>query len=274
MEPNVVLHTAARRYLIDRRRDWIEAYERLPNQGRAEDGYHYREDAKDVFPRYNVLDAIRVEVERLDPEELPPVQQLVDALVHAGYNADDLFTTGEAGDVEGRAIDDERARFVEWVKQITLRLPDSVLPLAYRRTLTSEESLRWRTEVERRWPIEHGGWWEPINSKARDEALALDGDAFCAGDEDGPATLAVRRALGELGVRRAVELREYGPDFEVAVDDLSPVYNGAEGIFTSDGARWLLFASHEGATAVGGTLVEPLKRVWPSWADALWTGWD
>ena len=46
------------------------------------------------------------------------------------------------------------------------------------------------------------------------------------------------------------------------------------GIFTSDGASWLVFASHEGVTAIGGTLVEPLKRVWPSWADALWTGWE
>jgi hypothetical protein len=274
VERNLVLHTAARRYLIDRRSDWIEAYSRVPNQGRADDGYHYREDAKDTFPRYNVLDAIRVDVECLDPDDLPPVDQLVDALVHAGYHAEDMFTTGKISDVEGRAIDDERARFVAWVEEIARRLPEAVPPLPYRRTLTPEESLRWRTEVESRWPIEHGGWWEPITYNARDEALALDADAFWAGDDDGPATLAVRRGLAELRVRRAVELREYGPEFEVEVDDLSPTYNGAEGIFTSDGARWLVFASHEGVTAIGGTLVEPLKRVWPSWEDALWTGWE
>jgi hypothetical protein len=273
MEPNLVLHTAARRYLIDRRSDWIEAYSRVPNQGRADDGYHYREDAKAIFPRYNVLDAIRVEVERLDPDELPPLDHLVDQLVHAGYYAESMFTTGKMGEVEGRAIDHERARFVAWVEEIAPRLPESVPALPYRRTLSSEESQRSRTEVESRWPIEHGGWWEPINSNARDEALALDSNAFWAGDDDGPATVAVRRALEELGVRRIVELREYGPEFEVEVNDLSPTYNGAEGIFTSDGASWLVFASHEGVTAIGGTLVEPLKRVWPSWADALWTGW-
>ena len=117
------------------------------------------------------------------------------------------------------------------------------------------------------------GWWEPIISKARDEALALDSNAFWVGEDDGPAAVAVRRALQELGVRRVVELREYGPEFEVDLDDLSPTYNGAEGIFTSEGAAWLVFASHEGATAIGGVLVEPLKRVWPSWADAPWNGW-
>lgn len=84
----------------------------------------------------------------------------------------------------------------------------------------------------------------------------------------------MRRALADLGIRRVIELREYGPEYEVALDALSPTYNGAEGTFTSEGAEWLIFASNEGMTTVGGTIVEPLKRVWPSWAAALWREWQ
>ena len=274
VEPNLILHTAARRYLVDRRREWIDAYTRVPNEGRASDGYHYRDDAKDIFPRYNVLDAILVEIERLDPEDLPSVEVVRDQLVNAGYHADDMFTSGKAGAIEGRAMEDERALFLLWVDAAAERLPESVQPLPYRRTLAPEESTRWRNEVESRWPIEHGGWWEPISSSAPDDAVVLDAASFWDDHDDGPATIAVRRALEALGVRRVIELREYGPEYEVALDALSPTYTGAEGTFTSEGAEWLIFASHEGMTAIGGTLVEPLKTVWRSWADAVWREWQ
>lgn len=179
MEPNLTLHTAARRYLIDRRSNWIDAYSRVPNQGRASDGYHYRDDAKDIFPRYNVLDAIRVEVERLDPDDLPPVELVKAHLVHAGHFAENMFTSGKTGAIEERAMEDERSRFVSWVEETAERLPESVAALPYQRTLSPDESAGWRAEVERRWPIEHGGWWEPITSNSRDDALVLDADSFC-----------------------------------------------------------------------------------------------
>lgn len=274
-EPNLVLHTAARRYLIDRYRGWIDTYSRVPNSGRAADGYHYRDDAKDVFPRYNVLDAIRVEVERLDPDDLPDLDTVVELLTHAGYYGDSVMTTGVSGDIEARAMNNERERFIAWVESSAQEVPEYGEALPYRRALSDDEARRWWDEIETRWPVEHGGWWGPINELARDNPLALDARAFWDSDgEDGPATTGVRTALSELQVRRVIELREYGASYEVDLEALYPTYNGAEGTFTSAGLGWLIFASHESATAISGTIVEPFKRAWPSWAGALWKGWE
>jgi hypothetical protein len=271
----LALHTAARRHLLDRFQQLVQAYAKVPNHGRAADDYHYREDAKAIYPRYNVVDAIRVEVERLDPDSLPDVETLVERLLHAGYYGESFMTTGKTGEVEARAMNDERQRFVEWVEQSAQHVPTSVEPLPYRRTLSEDEVRRWWAAVEASWPIEGGGWWAPINECASGNPLALDASAFWdADDADGPATLAVRRAVGELGVRRVIELREYGPSFEVDLDAFFPTYNGAEGTFTSEGLGWLIFASHEGATVIGGTVVDSMKRLWPAWETAVWKGWE
>ena len=63
------LHNAARRYCIDRRARWTNAYATLNASGRASvrrpDGrLEYTDEEYDIFPRYNVLSAIRSEGER------------------------------------------------------------------------------------------------------------------------------------------------------------------------------------------------------------------
>ncbi|MGH9154470.1 MAG: hypothetical protein ACRD1K_01115 [Acidimicrobiales bacterium] len=275
MDPALILHTAARHYLIDRRVDWITACSRVLNDGHAGDGYHYRDDAKNIFPRYNVLQAIRVDVERLDPGNLPERDVVVAHLVHAGYHAEDLFTGGDPGEIEQRAMDEERLAFVDWVERTVSNPPASVRPLPFRRTLTTEEGVRWKAGLEERWNLEQGGWWKPIVERAdSDQALALDATAFWDENDAGPATTAVREALRALGVERVIELREYGPEFEADLDLVEPTYNGAEGLFTSEGLAWLLFASHEGVSAIGGTIVEPFKQLWPDWREARWQGFN
>lgn len=271
----LILHTAARHYLIDRRTEWIEAYSSVPNQGRANDGYHYRDDAKNIFPRYNVLQAIRVEVERLDPDDLPELTAVADRLIHAGTHAQDLFTEGDHGDIERRAMDEERSAFVAWVHRTLQELPESVPSMPYRRTLTSDESARWKAGLEQRWGLESGGWWKLIvEPEDGDRVLLLEAETFWEGESAGRATAAVRAVLRALGVARIIELREYGPEYEVDLDLFDPAYNGAEGLFTSDGLAWLVFASHEGVSAIGGSIVAPLKREWPEWSEARWQGFN
>jgi hypothetical protein len=66
-----VLHSMARRYLMDRYDELSGMYAQLPNQGRAADAFHYSSRVRRIFPRYNVVEAMLVEVERLDPDRLP-----------------------------------------------------------------------------------------------------------------------------------------------------------------------------------------------------------
>ncbi len=279
VDSRLALHTAARRYLIERRRTLIERYSELPNGGRAADGYHYTSEAKDTFPRYNVLNAILVEVERLDPDALPSHGELFDWLRTAGEAAEDMLTSGKHGRTEKKAMQDERTRFISKFTDMSIEPISEVEPLPYRRTLSPHESQRWHAAVEARWPIdEGGGWWAPFDvDNPPEETIALRSKSLDAGmgtDTPVRGTCALREALRSLGVDRVIELREYGPEYEVATDWLEPTYNGAEGLFTSGDADWLIFASHEGATAVGGTLVEPLEQLWPEIDDARWTGWD
>ena len=68
MEVGMALHTAARRYCLERYVFWAERYAEIVRRGadRKLDGYCYTREALATFPRYNVQSAIRVELERID----------------------------------------------------------------------------------------------------------------------------------------------------------------------------------------------------------------
>jgi hypothetical protein len=61
------VHKAARRYLLDRWQELVDAYDRLDSGGRSRIGFGYTRKAYKLFPRYNVVDAIRVEVDVSTP---------------------------------------------------------------------------------------------------------------------------------------------------------------------------------------------------------------
>jgi hypothetical protein len=105
------LHWAARRYLMERYDQLRRRYAELPNQGRGHDGYHYTREAKEIFPRYNVVQAMREEVERLDPDRLPDAETLGTTLARAAEVAQSLFTQPPQDDVQAKAIADERRLF-------------------------------------------------------------------------------------------------------------------------------------------------------------------
>lgn len=68
MTSPLALHTAARRYGLERHAYWCDRYAAIARRGgdRQRDGYHYTAEALATFPRHNVLNAIRVELERMD----------------------------------------------------------------------------------------------------------------------------------------------------------------------------------------------------------------
>ena len=131
MDPTT-LHTVARRYLIARHAELVGAYSLVPNQGRAADGYHYTPEALGLFPRYNVVDAKRVAIERLDPDALPPLSGVEAALVDAADHAQTIFTEAQ-GEIDAAAMTAERARFrtaiSTWLDDPSLKAE----PLPYRR---------------------------------------------------------------------------------------------------------------------------------------------
>ncbi len=103
------LHTAARRYCIERGYFWRDEYSKLCDQDRdrEKDGYQYTDEAYDMFPRYNVLDAILIEVEKLNPEEFESLDQVENQLITAGLCAESSFTKPSNGNTIGKIVTDE-----------------------------------------------------------------------------------------------------------------------------------------------------------------------
>ncbi|GAB2663567.1 hypothetical protein GCM10009743_44980 [Kribbella swartbergensis] len=78
---------------MDRYDKLSEMYAQLPNQGRGAGGLLYSPGARRIFPRYNAVEAMLLEVERLDPDRLPDPH----ALAHAHLRvADDAVTVHPA----------------------------------------------------------------------------------------------------------------------------------------------------------------------------------
>jgi hypothetical protein len=266
---SMTLHWAARRYLMERYQDLSQQYAELPNQGRAEDGYHYSAQAKRCFPRYQVVQAMLDEVERLDPDRLPELPLLSTALVSAAEQAQSAFTLPPQGEIEAEVMGDERRRFGAavraWVSLPGLRTE----PLGYRRVLTSEESAQWRGRLTRRWDLRDMVWYPLLADPVPADVLVLAEASMW----DGPGVAYVRQALLDLGCRRVVELREYGVDYLLDVDLFAPRYTGPEGVWSDDSLTWIAYACHEGAVAFGGVLAGALLARWHELERWRWSGW-
>src|SRR5689334_3408215 len=114
---SVALHIAARRYCLERHAYWCQRYSEIVRKkgDRQRDGYHYTPEALATFPRYNMLNAIRVELERIDPANLGDAEETRALLVLAGEMAQDEFTQKPIGEIDERAMADERRDFCRYI---------------------------------------------------------------------------------------------------------------------------------------------------------------
>ncbi|WP_109964804.1 hypothetical protein [Micromonospora globispora] len=264
------LHWASRRYLTARYEELRREYSQLPNDGRQADGYHYTTEAKRIFPRYNAVEAILVEVERLDPDRLPGVDVVTNTLLAAAESADSPFTKSPDDEIEAHAIVDERRLFAanvqRWGAQPNLRTD----PVPYRRVLAPEESSAWRTSLQRRWGVQDGRWYPLLSSSVPQDVLVLTGESMW--EDDGVDQ--VRRVLRDLRRPRVVELREYGADYLLDVEIFAPRYTGPEGLWSDEHHDWIAYASHEGTVAFGGALSAGLATTWSEIHSWRWPGWQ
>jgi hypothetical protein len=259
----------ARRYLMDRYDELSGMYAQLPNQGRAADGFHYSPRARRIFPRYNVVEAMLVEVERLDPDRLPDLYALAHALVRVADIAQSPFTQPPQGKVEEDVIGDER-RLFNSVVETWMSVPSlDVEPMGYRRVLMPEESAEWRRRLEGRWDLDNLSWHPMLEGPVPEDVLILKEASMW--DRHGVA--GVRRALQDMGGLRVAELREYGAEYLLDVELFAPTYNGAEGVWSDDSLSWIAFASHEGTVAFGGLLASVLPTTLQNLDEWRWSGW-
>jgi hypothetical protein len=268
MNASVALHTAARRYCLEQHARWCERYAELGRQGkdRQPDGYGYSPEALATFPRYNVLSAIRVDLERLDPSGLGGLEDARALLVLAGMTAENEFTRRPSGEIDRRAMAEERDAFCRYVAGLEPSDLEAVAGLPYRRVLTAEESRSLWSTLRARWQIS-GSDWYPLTGCAAPGVVAFKARAF----EEAVPHQRLQRILVARGIERVWELREFGPEYEQDLALFEPFYNGAEGYWSSEGMDWIVYASHEGSVTVAGWLLQELEKECPLEA-LVWTG--
>jgi hypothetical protein len=233
---------------------------------RESDGYHYTPGALATFPRYNVLNALRVEVERLDPAKLGDLENARQLLVAAGETAQDDFTRPPTGVIEQRAMAEERSAFLSHIRGLTLADLSAVEALPYRRVLATEESKSIWARLRNRWQIPEHHWY-PLTNCGLPDVVAFKATAF----DKGVPYKSLRTVLAARGIDRLWELREYGPEYEQDISLFEPFYNGAEGYWSSGGFDWIFYASHENSVTAAGWLLQKLKDLWPAWQSHVWT---
>lgn len=263
---SITLHTLARRYLMSRDEKLRAEYATLPNDGRKHFGY--TDEAKRIFPRYNVVAAMLREVERLDSDDLPLLDRLATALATAASAARSVFTT-DLDAVEAEATAAERELFRRSIKSWVAERDLVVEPLGYRRVFSDEEVQGWRRRLEERWGFARDQTlWHPLIAETvPEDVVVVNADAMW--DADGFER--VHEALTAMGLRRVVEIREHGdPSCLLDLDGFEPSYTGAEGVWTDETLDWIAYASHESSVAFGGTLAERLRT---SWKDLTGWGW-
>lgn len=267
MNAALALHTAARRYCLEQHTLWCGRYAEIVREAnRQHVGYHYTPEALATFSRYNVLNAIRVEIERMDPEKLGDLESVKTWLVLIGEAAEDE-STRSTDEIAKRAMTDEREDFCRYIRVLMLPDLNAVEPLPYQRVLTDEESKLIWGSIRGRWQIPEN-YWYPLTDCALFDVVAFEARAF---DEAIPHER-LQGILAAHGIERVWELREYGPEYEQDVSLFEPYYNGAEGYWTSGDFDWIIYASHESSVTVAGWLLREVRAIWPSWQTQVWTG--
>ena len=261
------LHTAARRYCHEQYDRWTEQYAQVVRAGRdrAADGYNYTPEALGIFPRYNVLNAIRIELERIDPNELVDLDATRDSIVIIGAEANNDFTRKPIGQIEADVMANERQSFCDFICGLSESDLQSVQPLPYQRVLSPSESESVWTRLHQRWQIT-GSYWFPLTDCSLSDVAAFQDryfDEFCS-------SFSLIDCLSSRGISRIWELREDGLGYEQDVSLFEPYYNGAEGYWSSGDLDWVVYASHESSITVGGWLLTEIEDRWPEWQKRIW----
>ena len=151
-------YNMARRYCMDQFEYWQKKYCILCDSGRAYDGSKYSTASYQIFPRYNVLNAILNEIERIDSDCLPRTSELYDLLKIAGEIAENEFTKSE-NKLEVKTINTQRNEYLEYIEQSFTKIIPTSIP--YRRILDPKEiSSLWK-KVDARWEAD-GSYYFPL----------------------------------------------------------------------------------------------------------------
>ena len=241
-DPEALL-TAARRYCQDNHSYWADRYvkERTGNDF----PYTYTDNDYKLFPRYNVLSAILDKVETLVGQNHLDVETCKEELKNIGLTANSLFTTGEQNHIAINAMQEERKKFIGFIENVTVQDLKFIEPLPHRRRLTKEESKQVRQALLENWNFQ-GNYWEPLEELSPKPTIFLMKDNVTDSDYE-----QIIEEIQKLSDNKLFEITEDGSDAEIEFSLFHP--DCYETIYCDRRFDWIVYGSHEGTVAFGGT---------------------
>ena len=242
MDEKTALHTAARRYCMER----IE---------RGDAWYRRVKDPKDLPPEgqhditlSTVPMGILPEIESVVVDDFATTNDLRAFLLTCARTAPVYVPTAGSTPERDQMISDERERFGSYLATLSPQELQRVPPLPYRRILTEREADRLWWRLERRWgPHRHGFWYPPESVAAPDNTVAFNDEWFALYMPSG-----LRQILARRGVKRIWQLSTEGPQYEMDLALLFSSYRQTEGYWIADKMEWVLYQSHEHSLTVAG----------------------
>lgn len=243
------LITLTRRYCLDNFSFWADKY----SKESSGNNNPYSDKDYDIFPRYNVLTAIRQGIELFVGQHFETLEACKATLKEIGFTSQNIFTTGKQNKIAANAIQDERNKFIAFIGKVTIEELQNVEALPYRRRLKTDEAKSIRKQLKKIWGYDH--YWEPIEHASPKETVFLMKANIISSDYD-----KIIDIVKEKSDAKIFEISEDHIDYEIEIDSFDP--DCYETIFTDKTYNWVIYGSHESTLAFGGTwLVTFMKQL-------------
>ena len=261
------MHTAARLFCANQHSHWSKKYMPLVESGQDRLWKDYSKAAYDLFPRYRLDEAIKIEVEKSTGQQFRSLEEAHALLLESGSRAlSSMLQEFQRSPEACVALTDEWKAFEAYISSLDALQLARIEPLPYRRVLSQTESKHLRQELSERWGAK--GYWYPLSKcDPRTNVVAFHQELWKQRD----GTSLLLQAAQERAIERCFLLQEGPVDYEIARSLVDPIYGGDEAFITTD-FQWLLYSSHESSIAVAGWLADFFREQWRDWDGVTYGG--
>jgi hypothetical protein len=165
MDNRNALHTAARRFCEDRYSDWtqvysdLEARENIRIENKLKPDWDYSDEAYGIFPRYRLDKAVRIEVERLEPDSSGTLEELRLQLLSVSDIAEERLRAELNNPIALKGLRDEAEDHKTYIRGLSETDLASIAPLPFRRVISADESKQLRNQLKLAWGIGENYWF-------------------------------------------------------------------------------------------------------------------
>lgn len=246
-----------RHFLKERIIHWQQLYSNLDGPNTTPE-MEKSDQIKRVYTRYNLLQAVLDEIDRMDFDRLADFSDTRDYILCATQCAASVFTKS-TDRLEQEAMQEERDLAGTFVRMQTSSDCLSIDPLPYTRRLSSSDSESIRSRIRTTWGIKEF-CWHPIDGSSKPSAVEV-----FRWSKLSPQLMKgwLREGLASRGIDRYWMMHEFGWDRIESRLLIDPGYFGEEQICTSESLDWIAYFSHEDSATLGGWALDLTQELVP-----------